>query len=173
MFEVVILTVIPELTQDEFAALLPLISPEKRERIRQFRFFRDMRNCLLGDVLARVEICRATGLSNKQLEFSTNLYGKPFLLNNYHTHFNISHAGNYVACVVTDEPVGIDMELIKSADLRIAERFFAPDETAYIMADEQTLRFYETWTMKESRIKWEGVGLNKSMSSFSVFAPDE
>lgn len=30
MFEVVIPTVIPELTQNEFDALMPLVSPEKR-----------------------------------------------------------------------------------------------------------------------------------------------
>lgn len=173
MFEVVILTVIPELTQDEFDALLPLVSPEKQERIMKFHFKRDAQNCLLGDVLARIEICRATSLSSKQLEFSVNSYGKPFLISRPHFHFNISHTGHYVACALADESVGIDIELIKPADLRIAERFFASDETEYIMADEQALRFYEVWTKKESRIKWEGTGLHKPLSSFSVFDYNE
>lgn len=97
MFEVVILTIMPELTQNEFSALLPLVYPEKQERIRKFHFFRDARNCLLGDVLTRIEIYRATGLSNKQLEFTVNAYGKPFLINSPHIHYNISHAGHYVA----------------------------------------------------------------------------
>lgn len=174
MLEVVILTVIPELTQDEFDILLTLVSQEKQERIKRFHFFRDARNCLLGDVLTRVEICRATGLSNKQLEFSTNAYGKPFLLNSPHIHFNISHAGHYVVCAVSNEPVGIDIELINpSADMKIAERFFTPDETAYIMAGEQEQRFYKVWTKKESRIKWEGKGLHKPLTSFSVLDSNE
>ena len=172
MFEVVILIVIPELAQNEFDALLPLVSPEKQERIKKFQFFRDARNCLLGDVLARVGICHATGLSNKQLEFSINVYGKPFLNDSPHIQFNISHAGHYIACAVADESVGIDIELIKPADLKIAERFFTLDETAYILAGDQTLRFYEVWTKKESRIKWEGKGLHKPLSSFSVFEPN-
>ena len=173
MFNVVILTATPELTQDEFDTLLPLVSPEKQARIKRYHFFRDARNCLLGDVLSRVEICHATGLCNKQLAFSSNAYGKPFLTNNPHIHFNISHAGHYIACAVADEPVGIDIELIKSADLKIAERFFAPDETAYLMANEQSIRFCEVWTKKESRIKWEGKGLHKPLPSFSVFEPSE
>jgi 4'-phosphopantetheinyl transferase len=172
VFDVVILTIEPELSKDKFDALLPLVSPEKRERIKKFHFFRDARNCLLGDVLARVELCKATEFVNNQLDFSVNKYGKPYLINSPYTHFNISHAGNYIACAVADEPVGIDIELIKPVDLKIAERFFTSDETAYIKAGEQMLRFYEVWTKKESRIKWEGVGLHKSLTSFSVLAAD-
>ena len=173
MFEVVILTVKPELAQNEIDALLPLVSSEKQERIKKFHFKRDAQNCLLGDVLARSEICRTTGLANKQLEFSTNGYGKPFLVNNSHIHFNISHAGDFIACALADEPVGIDVELIKSVDLKIAKRFFAPDETAYIAANDHILHFYEVWTKKESRIKLEGKGLHKPLPSFSVFDSSE
>ena len=173
MFEAVVLIVDPELTQTEFDALLPLITLEKQERIKRFHFFRDARNALLGDVLARTEICRATGLSNRQLDFAANEYGKPFLTNNPHIHYNISHAGHYIACAVTDEPVGIDIELIKPIDMKIAERFFTPDEAGYIYKAQQSHRFYEIWTKKESRIKWEGKGLSKPLPSFSVFDPIE
>jgi 4'-phosphopantetheinyl transferase len=123
----------PELAQEDFDSILPLVSSERQERIKKFHFFRDARNCLLGDVLSRFEICRATGNSNRKLEFSVNTYGKPFLIDNHHVQFNISHAGHYVSCAISDEPVGVDVELIKTVDLKTAERFFAPDEIAYIM----------------------------------------
>ena len=168
MFEVAILTATPEFTQDEFGALLSIVSPEKQERIKKFKFFRDARNCLLGDILARSEISRVTGFDAGQLEFTTNEYGKPLLANNPHIHFNISHAGDYIACVVADEPVGIDVEVMKATDLKIAERFFATDELAYVMGGDHVWRFYEIWTKKESHIKWEGKGLHKSLPSFSV-----
>lgn len=173
MFEIAILTVTSELSQNEFDTLLHLVSPEKQERIKQFSFFRDARNCFLGDVLVRVEICRSTGFGMKQLEFTTNEYGKPFLIGRPCIQFNISHAGRYIACAVADEPVGIDIEIMKPLELRIAERFFASDETEYIMVDNHIYRFYEVWTKKESRIKWEGKGLHKSLPSFSVFESNE
>jgi 4'-phosphopantetheinyl transferase len=173
MLDVVILTVIPELGQDKFDMLLPFVSAEKQDRIKKFHFFRDARNCLLGDVLSRIELCRAAGSSNNQLEISLNPYGKPFLKNNPHMHFNISHNNHYIACVVSDKPVGIDIELIKPVDVTIARRFFTPDETAYIMNGERELRFYEIWTKKESHIKWDGRGLHKPLTSFSVINPNE
>lgn len=58
-------------------------------------------------------------------------YGKPFLLNSPHIHYNVSHTGDYVFCALADEPVRIDVELIKSVDLKIAKRFFAVDETIH------------------------------------------
>ena len=171
MLKVVILTVRSELAHHEFDFLLSLVSPEKQERIRRFHFFCDKRNCLLGDILSRIEICRFTGLRNNQLQFTTNEYGKPLLINNPQIHFNISHTGHYIVCAVSDKPVGIDIELIKTIDMVIAERFFMPDETAFIMDGEQEKRFYEIWTRKESHIKWEGKGLHKPLNSFSVINP--
>ena len=172
MFEIIVLHVAPELTQNEFDALLPIVSPEKRARVKKFRFFRDAQNCLLADVLARMEICRTTNFTNEQLRFSANAYGKPYLANSPGIHFNVSHTGNYVACAVSDEPVGIDIEQMRSTDLKVAERFFTPDERTYISANTPTVSFYEVWTTKESRIKWEGRGLSKLLSSFSVFDPE-
>lgn len=172
MLNVIILTVIPELTQDEFYALLPFVSPEKQERIKRFHFFRDSRNCLLADILTRSEICHVTGLSNKKLEFSTNEFGKPFLINNPDIHFNISHAGHYIVCALSDGLVGIDIELIRPIDIAIAKRFFSPDEATYILNGNQEKLFYEVWTKKESHIKWDGKGLYKPLSSFSVLNPD-
>lgn len=169
MFEVAILTVIPNLTQKDFDALLPFVSPDKLERIKQFCFFRDARNCLLGDILARVEICRFTDLDMKQIDFSVNEHGKPFIVDKIPIQFNISHSGNYIACAITDGPVGVDIELVKTANMQIAKRFFTTDETAYIMDGHKNIRFYEVWTKKESRIKWEGMGLHKPLPSFSVF----
>ena len=173
MIEAVILISEPALTKEEFDALLSMVSPEKQERILRYRFFRDAQNSLLGDILARTEICRATGLENQQLVFSVNEFGKPFLTNAPPIHHNISHTEKYIACVVANEPAGIDIERVRPIDLKIAKRFFAPDETAYIMEEPCPRRFFEVWTQKESLIKREGRGLSKPLHSFSVFDPTE
>lgn len=123
---------------------------------------------MLGDVEFVFLIRCATDFSNNQIEFSTNNYGKPLLLNNLHIHFNISHTGHYIACAVSDESVGIDIELIKPVDIKIAERFFTTDEIVYVKQGEREQRFYEVWTKKESHVKWEGKGLYKPLVSFSV-----
>jgi len=171
MFEVVILRIVPELSFEEFEGLLSFVSLKKQKRIKRFYFFRDAQNSLLGDILARVEICRITGLSNSQLEFAVNTHGKPFLVNNSQVHYNISHAGQYVACVVGDVAVGVDIEVVRPIDEGIVERFFVPDEKAYVLSargDRRNERFFEVWTKKESRIKHDGGDLLESLSCFSV-----
>ena len=172
MLEVVILTDTSDLGKDELNILLPLVSVEKQNRIHKFHYVQDALNCLLGDILARTQICHFAGLLNNQLAFSANEYGKPFLINDPSIHYNISHTGNYAACVIADKPVGIDIEIRKPAEytcLQIAERFFTEDEIKYIFENEHVFRFYEIWTKKESRIKMEGKGLHMPLSSFSVF----
>lgn len=171
MFEVIILRVIPELTRDDYNILLSLISLKKREQVNRFYFFRDAQMSLLGDILTRVELCRVTGLSNSELEFAVNSYGKPFLVNVSCVHYNIAHAGQYIACVIGDVSVGVDIELVKPFDMRVVERFFMSDEQAYVLSSQGDLRnerFFEVWTKKESRIKLEGRALLESLSSFSV-----
>jgi len=176
MFDALILNAAIPLTRVEYGALLSCVSFKKQEKVKGFHFFRDAQNCLLADILTRIEICRVTGLNNKTLEFSTNEYGKPLLVNQPNTHFNVSHSGHYVVCVIADDPVGIDIEIIEPIDYKIAERFFTFDETEYIFSVQGDLllqRFFEIWTKKESRIKWEGQGLSKPLPSFSVFESSE
>ena len=176
MSDIIILNATPILKENEFNTLMQLVTPEKQERINRFHFYNDACNTLLGDVLTRVEICRLTGLSNKHHEFSVNEYGKPILSSNPRIHFNISHSGNYVVCAIGDKQSGIDIEIIKPVDLKIANRFFAADEKEYIFNPKDsfiTNRFYEIWTKKESRIKWEGKGLSIPLPSFSVLNSEE
>ena len=166
------------MTEEDFETLMLLVSPQKRERIRKFRFFRDASNTLIGELLIRMEICKRTGLQNDQLNFSTTAHGKPFLVNNQQIQFNISHSGNYVVAAIDDKQVGIDVELKKPIDLKIAERFFSADETAYVFShptqsENVCKAFFEIWTKKESLIKWDGQGMSKSLSSFSVLQKED
>jgi len=172
MFKVIILKNTLELAFDEYKGLLQHVSLEKQERIRRFHVFLDAQNCLIGDILARMEICQITGLRNEELEFAVNLYGKPFLKNKPQIHYNISHAGTFTSCALSDQPVGIDIECVKEVDMRIAGRFFTAEEATYILSEPEDMRrrqrFFEVWTKKESRIKWEGKGLTKPLNSFNT-----
>ena len=169
--EVTILTADQDLTDKDYNSLLKLVSKDKRKRIERYHFYRDAQNTLLADVLTRYEICRRTGLTNWQLQFSVNEYGKPFLINDPHIQYNLSHSSNYIAFAINSVPVGIDIEKIVPIDIRIANRFFSEDEILYIdsfTGKMQTLAFYHVWTMKESYIKLKGKGLSIPLTSFSV-----
>jgi phosphopantetheinyl transferase len=61
--------------------------------------------------------------------------------------------------------------------VQVAECFFSPEEKVYVSSTNSGLlrnrRFFEVWTKKESRIKWEGKGLSKSLPSFSVIGTSD
>lgn len=184
MIEVVVLDAAQELAPAQFDALSQLVSPAKRERIGRFLRYRDAQNCLLADVLARLELARLTGLEARRLEFETNQWGKPRLCAPPGAAapppvcFNVSHSGDLVVCATSGTPVGVDVEVVASGDLEVVRRFFAADEAAYVLADglppdQVRQRFAEVWTKKESRLKREGRGLSVPLSSFSVVAADD
>ena len=54
------------------------------------------------------------------IEYVAN--GKP-VYRNSDIHFNLSHAGNYVVCAVSDKAVGVDIERQRKNVIRVAKRF--------------------------------------------------
>ena len=100
----------------------------------------------------------------------TNRFGKPMLKNFEAIHFNLAHSGDWVVCGVSDDPIGIDVEIIKFIDLGIAKSFFTSQEYNDILnqpKEKQIKYFYKFWTLKESYVKAEGKGLSIPLDSFS------
>lgn len=86
-------------------------------------------------------------------------------------YFNISHSGDWIICAVDNKPVGVDIEIIKVINFKIAERFFSSEEYYALMSQPETIQlkyFYMLWTLKESYIKAEGKGLNIPLFSFCM-----
>jgi len=170
MFEVIILTNTNTLCDTAFAERLAAASAEKQREIHRLIAKQDKRNRFLGGVLARNELSRVTGIDKHALQFATNENGKPYLANMPHVHYNLSHSGEYVAFALSDEPVGIDVEVIRPINKNIAKRFFTQNERDHI--SNCPYRFFEVWTKKESHIKREGSTLSK-LPSFSALDADE
>jgi len=151
--------------------LLQLVSEEKRAKIKKFKFLEDGLRCLLGNLLSRYAIIKRTGYKNNELKFSVTEYNKPILTEPDKSNFNISHSGNWAVCAISDAPVGIDVELIKTIELEIAKRFFTNYEYTCLMKQSPAdlLKFFYTlWTLKESYIKADGRGLSIPLDTFSI-----
>lgn len=171
MVEVYAVNITEPLTEMRFEHFRSLLSMEKQERISRFRYPNDVKRTLYGDVLIRYLVKQKLMIPNNQMEFGQNEYGKPFLKGYPVFHYNISHAGNWVICAVSSQPIGVDIEEIKPIDLEIAKRYFARSEYNSIIsnpADRRQTIFYHFWTAKESYIKYDGRGLSIPLNSFSV-----
>jgi len=96
-------------------------------------------------------------------------YGKPFLKNYPGINFNISHSEKYVFCGVSNQAIGVDIEYHQNIDLNIAKTNFHKEEYDYIINSENKIKsFYDIWTLKESYLKMEGLGLNLDLNSFII-----
>jgi 4'-phosphopantetheinyl transferase len=163
--------------------LLEILSADERQRASRFHFDRDREKFIVARAALRDILSRYLDISPNQTRFSINRFGKPSLaaeLNPNVIQFNISRSNEIALCAVTrGREVGIDIEFIndESANLEIAERFFAPDEIADLKRLPAKLRnaaFFSCWTRKEAYVKAVGEGLSHPLDKFSVsILPEE
>jgi 4'-phosphopantetheinyl transferase len=175
MTEIFALRFSERLAPDRFEWLLQYVSTEKQERVRRFLRWQDAHRGLYADLLIRDIVKKRLAMKNEDIAFSFNAYGKPSLDHQTDFHFNLSHSGDWIACAVDRFPIGIDVEKIAPIDLDIARNFFFHQEYDDLMsrADAEKLSYFFTlWTLKESYIKAEGMGLSLPLDSFSISALD-
>ncbi len=110
-------------------------------------------------------------IGKSNLILSKGTHGKPYFENLPHFHFNISHSGEFQVIAISDRPIGVDIERLKSVNLNVAKRF-CEDEYDYVTERDCDYRFIEIWTKKEACLKYLGEGLHGSLKSFSVFKTD-
>lgn len=163
-----------KMSQKTIENLLQFISEENRERFHKFHFIEDSLRTLYGEIIVRYVISKQHSLKNEKIRIVRDSYGKPFI-ENVPLYFNISHSGEWVACAISTQEVGIDIEYIKDIDLNIAKSFFCKSEYESLISKNEEDRinyFYDLWTLKESYIKWLGTGLLTPLDSFSFNVSD-
>lgn len=101
-----------------------------------------------------------TGKDGKALVQSMTFgeYGKPSIEGI--DHFSISHSENMWGVLFDTYPCGLDVQHHRKNDcFKIAERWYHPDETAYLRSlpeDEIVQGFYKIWTRREALVKSVG-----------------
>jgi 4'-phosphopantetheinyl transferase len=152
--------------------LMSYLSEGKRNRLCKFVNKQDIYRSLIGDLLIRNIIQKRYNLKNEDIQFTSNRFGKPLLLNVSDFYFNISHSGKWVVCAISNMQIGVDIEEVRSQSyLEIASQFFSNEEYKDIIfkkRSEQLNYFLDLWTLKESYVKFLGKGLIIPLNSFTV-----
>lgn len=133
------------------------LSARRREKIARLRS-EEQKKC---SAAVELLLMHALGAS-EPLEYYVNQNGKPYFPDG-NIHFSLSHSGSYAACAIADRPLGVDIEKPREGSLRLAKRFFAPDEQAEAADD---LSFCRIWVKKESYIK----AADKTLASLPDFS---
>jgi 4'-phosphopantetheinyl transferase len=154
--------------------LLSSLSAPYRKSFFRYKNTKSAQRSLLGELLSRKVLSQKLKISRNKIAFKKTINGKPFI-EAANTHFNISHSGEWVVLAYSDQEVGIDIEIIRPINYRIAERFFSTEEFNALenkQQDEKLEYFFDLWTLKESYLKLLGTGLTKSLNSFTIYFAD-
>lgn len=98
------------------------------------------------------------------------LPGNPFL-------FSLAHCGDYAIAIISKKyRVGIDIEEIGPKVEKVAAKFLAPAELAFLEKERRNSHLTVCWSAKEAVYKWYGLGgidfrKNMQLQPFSP-APD-
>ena len=149
---------ISDFSQADYAKTYSLLDCASKEKIDKQSNEKDKKLSLAGRILLRSGI---EELYNKsEFEITYNEHGKPLC---DFCYFNISHSGDRVVCVVSDLPVGVDLQQIRPIKPRKEYKFFSDDESCYVNQDSDiSKRYIEIFAKKESAIKMLGLSLANS-----------
>lgn len=147
------------------------LSAYRREKADKVKFPEDKKRSVAAGILLNQGLS-AYGLRECDMVYGTNQNGKPFFREYPQIRFSLSHSGEYVMAAFSDVEIGCDIQQMKKTDLKIAQRFFTPEEYAYVTGREgsaaQEEVFYRIWVLKESFLKAVGTGMALSMTDFSI-----
>lgn len=161
----------------ERARLATTLSTAERSRARSIRFATHRERFTVAHGAVRRILATYVERDPAALEFTLERGGKPLLQlepGEIDLRFNLSHSdGLALLAVAVGREVGVDIERVdeRTEVMKLARRFFAPEEVTALEALPPSARFegfFRYWTLKEAYIKALGAGLSVALDSFAI-----
>ena len=160
-----------ECTEPEVARLLNMVSPQRREQALRYKHLFSQYCCLKSYELLLQLLASTPYLLHSTPIFLYNEHGKPYLENG--PYFSISHCKHAIAVAVSEIPIGIDIEHIRTAKPNLVAHTMNEEEQAYIWAAESPdIAFTCLWTQKEAVLKMQGTGIINDIKNTLVNIDD-
>ena len=151
---------------------LDQLSPQRREQAMKYRHEFGQRASAAAYLLLCQGLREEYGIEEKPV-FVYGEHGKPSLADYPHIHFSLSHCREAVACLVSDRPVGVDVETIRPLRPSLAEYTMNTDEIGQIrVSDDPDLMFTRLWTQKEALAKCLGSGIDTHLRDLLTLHPE-
>jgi len=147
----------------DLEAALPLLSEQRREQCLRFKHELGRKQCAAAYLLLCEGLRKEYGITELPV-FEYGEHGKPAIIGHPDIHFNLSHCREAVLCVVSDHPVGCDVESISRYKESLARYTMNDEEMQQITASAHPdQEFIRLWTMKEAVLKLAGTGITDNM----------
>lgn len=144
-------------------AALPFLSDQRREQCLRFKYELGRKTCALAYLLLCEGLRREYGITSKPV-FEYGEHGKPSIVGLPDVHFNLSHCREAVLCVLSDRPVGVDVESVREYKESLVRYTMNDAEVRQIeQSADAALEFTRLWTKKEAVLKLTGRGIIDDM----------
>ena len=178
-------------SEQEVARLLPLVSAQRREQALGYKHTFGQYCCLqsykmLCELLAEWGRTHSTPYTlhstlytlhstpytqHPTPTFLYNDYGAPYIEGG--PYFSISHCKTAIAVAVSENPIGIDIEAIRTFKPELMRKTMSPAEqqriTSSATPDQEFIRL---WTQKEALLKLQGPGIISDLHHVLTHAQD-
>ena len=149
----------------DLQAALKESSEQRREQALKFKYEQGQRLCVLAYLLLKQALREGYGITENPV-FEYNEHGKPSIVGHPEIFFNLSHCKEAAICVVSDQPVGVDVEGIREYKESLVNYTMNDEEIAQIKsAENPASTFIRLWTMKEATTKLIGTGISNDMKT--------
>ena len=147
----------------DWQAALPLLSEQRREQCLKFKHEQGRKTCAAVYLLLCEGLRKEYGITELPV-FEYGEHGKPSIVGHPDIFFNMSHCREAAICVLSDVPVGVDVESIRSYNESLARYTMSDAEMELIeKAERPDVEFIRLWTLKEAVLKRSGEGIRNNM----------
>ena len=181
-YKLYVLDNLAAITSDELEAAIASLPDWRREKALRFKHEQGRKECAFAYLLLCQALKEAYGI-DEQPSFIIGEHGKPDLnFNNNlnpndnpshtsyliphtsHLYFTLSHCKQAIACVLSERPVGVDVESIGRYSESLARHVLSPEEFALVSsAPDPQIPFTRLWTQKEAVVKLTGRGIDDDL----------
>jgi 4'-phosphopantetheinyl transferase len=153
---------------------LALLTDEESARFRRFSHIPSAEMYLAARWFSKTLLSGLIRRPPESIRFSYGEGGKPYLSDEEHLFFNVSHSAGVIAFISSDKgETGVDVEEVKDRDcLNLARHFFSRREIGELEKRtdprERDELFFRIWTQKEAYLKGTGKGLPGGLKHYTV-----
>lgn len=182
----IILKKVTDLNANDLYARLSLLSEHEKKAIHQVRSDDRRLLKLWAHLTVRQQIADRLHTDPAALVFCEGEHKKPYFsipaefaggncepsAAGAVLHFSLSYTTDAAALLISDTPIGLDLEKVRPHRMRFHDTLGTPAELSLLRKSPEDLSlFYEFWTRKEAWLKYTGTGLSVPLNSFDVWQP--
>lgn len=144
--------------------LVPYLTDDEIEKIEKYKNDTQKINEIISYTIPKIELAKKLKINAKDIIIVRNGKNRPYYKDYKNYHYSISHSGSYVAFVLSEKNVGLDIEERQYRNMRALEYVANEKEISECKNFDDK---FALWTFKEAYSKYIDKGLSRDLINIS------